>query len=605
MTEEPCPVCGERNPPRTQFCNFCGAYLGWDDAEEPTAPVLLDEPLPERPRPSPPPAGRRPPERVVDIPSGHVPVREPPPAAGPPPQPPPVEETRRFQVPPHVSGSTRSPASGGAHRHDERPGAAPEIDVDTQVQVEVSQDETVVVPGGAPGVVTVQITNTSTIVEAYDVTVVRPPPWLTVTPGRVELLPGSDEAAVVRLSIRPEDLVPVQQARLRLRVQAESDYRLRRDAGVDLVVGAVRAPLELRLEPSTLRARDSTTALFRVIVDNRRSNEPVQVHLSGTDPELAARFHFTPEDLEVPPGGAAAARVRVEAPLPEPGEQHTRTLTVTASDGRQEHEVSGTFIQASAPTVVDPLVSLRLDPSVVRLENASSGQTTVIVDNRRGSRPQRVTLSADDAESVVRFTISPDRLEVPARQVVTARVTMRADRPDGGEQVTRDITLSAWNGEDLVEARGSLVQISSDRRPLARAVLTILGGAAIVLGTFLPWTSNPAGTGHQWSFVNFDAFIGIPDDVVVRVLDRAQLLGLVSALVSAGFIALLLGVLALFGLVGQTGRLTRVAAVLCFLFVVVVLAALNVRAGVGLGGGAAIVLLGCVAAFVGGLLARR
>ena len=50
-----CTGCGEPNPPGTQFCLFCGIYLGWDDpgegGGEPTGPLLdpPTAPLPESP----------------------------------------------------------------------------------------------------------------------------------------------------------------------------------------------------------------------------------------------------------------------------------------------------------------------------------------------------------------------------------------------------------------------------------------------------------------------------------------------------------------------------------------------------------------------------
>lgn len=569
MAEEPCPVCGERNPALTQFCNFCGAYLGWDDEDAPTAPILLDEPVSERVRT----------ERVVDAPD------------------PPSDATTRIEMPRHGGGDQPVTTLG--------PEGVPHLDPDSALQAEIAQREVVVTPGAPPEVVTVRVTNSSSIVEAYDVTVVHPPPWLVVGPGRVQLLPGTHEDVPVHLSIRPEDLVPMQRARLRLRVQGESAVPLRRDVSVDLAIGAVPAPLELRLEPSTLRVRDSTTALFRVVVDNRRSNRSRFVRFAGHDPELGARFAFTPPELEVPPGMALAARVHVDAPLPEPGEQLTRALTVTAYDGHQEHQVRGSFVQSASATIEDPPVAVRLDPSTVKVQNTSVGHSSVILDNRRGTRPQVVSLAADDDEGVVEFTVSPDRVEVPAGESALVRVTMRAARPDGGQEAVRHVRVTAWNGEDVSEAQGRFVQSSSDRRPMARAALTTLGSAAMVLGGFLPWTSQPRGTGHQWSITNFDTFARIEDDQLTDALDRAGVHDLVDTLVSGGSVVLLLGVVALFGLTGRTGRLTRVAAVLCLLFALAFLAALSVRSGVGVGGGAMVVLVGCVLAYVGGHLGRR
>ena len=126
-----------------------------------------------------------------------------------------------------------------------------------------------------------------------------------------------------------------------------------------------------------------------------------------------------------------------------------------------------------------------------------------------------------------------------------ARVTIRAPRPDGGQQVGRHITVTAWNGPEVGEARIPFVQSASDRRPMVRAALTALGNAAIMLGTFPPWTTNPRGTGHQWSITNFDNFTGIEDEQLTDALDQAGVHDLVDTLVSGGSIALLLGAVAL------------------------------------------------------------
>ena len=66
---------------------------------------------------------------------------------------------------------------------------------------------------------------------------------------------------------------------------------------------------------------------------------------AGRDPERLVRFTFSPPSLDVLPGDIGRARVRLEAPLPEPGQEATRQVTVVAPDGGKEIEASGTFVQ--------------------------------------------------------------------------------------------------------------------------------------------------------------------------------------------------------------------------------------------------------------------
>jgi hypothetical protein len=78
--------------------------------------------------------------------------------------------------------------------------------------------------------------------------------------------------------------------------------------------------------------------------------------------------------------------------------------------------VRGTFLQTSTPPVVDPPVLLWLDPTVVKVQNNSSAHTTLVVDNRRGSRPQKVAIPAAD-EGAMRFSLAPERLVGAGGQV--------------------------------------------------------------------------------------------------------------------------------------------------------------------------------------------
>ncbi len=67
--EDVCSECGERNPPNSAFCVFCGAYLGWDEreaADEETTRVVA--PPINEPSEDPPPSfssGGAPPEHMT------------------------------------------------------------------------------------------------------------------------------------------------------------------------------------------------------------------------------------------------------------------------------------------------------------------------------------------------------------------------------------------------------------------------------------------------------------------------------------------------------------------------------------------------------------
>ena len=92
--------------------------------------------------------------------------------------------------------------------------------------------------------------------------------------------------------------------------------------------------------------RNRRRGRFRVTVDNTRGALPLSVWLSGTDPESAVRFTFTPSHLDVPAGNIGRAAVRVWASLPGSGNEVVREIKVKADDGVGAVEAEGRFTQS-------------------------------------------------------------------------------------------------------------------------------------------------------------------------------------------------------------------------------------------------------------------
>lgn len=610
LNDRPCPECGTRNPAQSQFCISCGAYLGWSDELTGVVPAA-----PRGPGPVPPPGPQPPPGMLPGSRQGTPPTAPMQAPGGPAQQP--------WGAPTGGSGhygweSVPRAGSGGVPVQPQSPptlppgapvqsSSLPADDSDLRVELE-QQGQLVVTPGGGPGAVVLHLANTSTVVEAYQINAVMAPPWLQVAPGQARLLPGTDERVPVSLTIPAEQLVAVQRVRVVLRVQGESSQRLVRDVPLEVIVGEVTAPAVLRLEPSNVRVRDETTTTLRVLIDNRRSNVPITFDLAGRDPEQEVHFAFQPPQLTVPPGGSSAAGLRIDAPLPAAGEQVNRTLTISATGGGQELLATGGFSQVSSALVIDPPVGVRLDPSVVHGERKPA-VSQIIVDNRRGSRPQRIRLEARDTENNVQFTIQPQDLVVPPGQYAAARLTMRAPRPAAGESVTRSLIVAAWDGQQSIETQGQLVQYTATQRPFLRLLLTLLGSLGMIFGALLPWTIDPSLSGLRWNYPNVSTFFELPTGPVDETLSTLGATELVSSVVSLGGILLLLGVLAAIGIFATTGKMIRTVASLGILVLVGFLAVLIVRLAMSRGFpaldvGWGLALVGCVLAFIGSFFAR-
>ena len=103
------------------------------------------------------------------------------------------------------------------------------------------------------------------------------------------------------------------------------------------------------------------------------------------------RFGFEPDLLEVGPGASGSVLVSVTATRPEPGQEISRPLTLTALDGTRRVDTVITFQQSTSVRVEDPMVTLEVEPSLVRVRDRTVGMARVVANQPRGpglgSRP--------------------------------------------------------------------------------------------------------------------------------------------------------------------------------------------------------------------------
>jgi phosphoglycerol transferase MdoB-like AlkP superfamily enzyme len=155
--------------------------------------------------------------------------------------------------------------------------------------------------------------------------------------------------------------------------------------------------------------------------------------------------------------------------------------------------------------------------------------------------------------------------------------------------------ILASDGRSEVQAEGSLIQSTPERRPLARVLLTVFGGLAMIIGVFLPWRMV-----SELSGVDLNA------DTFMQVFNVGLNLAGYERLISVGLAILVLAALMIFGLTGRSGRLSRWSALLAALLVIATFVTFAVAGrDITPAPGAILVLAGCVAGYIGGLLARR
>jgi hypothetical protein len=147
--------------------------------------------------------------------------------------------------------------------------------------------------------------------------------------------------------------------------------------------------------------------------------------------------------------------------------------------------------------------------------------------------------------------------------------------------------------KSLVQPDGP-IESSEERRPLARLLLTLFGALAMILGALLPWR---AGSEQRGVDLNVDTF--------ARTLDLNVNVGGGSS-ISVGLAIMALGLLMIFGVGGRSGRLGRVGALVAAIlligtFVTFAIAGDDIMPA----RGAILVLAGCIAGYIGGLLVKR
>ena len=207
----------------------------------------------------------------------------------------------------------------------------------------LSADTVAVEPGGQV-TCELKLRNTGTVVDQFTFTVRgAPAEWAVVQPPTLSLFPDAEGTA--QITFQPTRASGVEAGPVPFAVHVGS----REDPGGAAVVEGVVEVLPFadttaELIPRTSHGRQA--ARHNLAFDNR-GNHPVTVRLSASDPDDLLAFDVSPAVLEVPPGAAGFARVRVRARRPLwRGTPQTIPFKVTATpDTGQPITVDGSMQQ--------------------------------------------------------------------------------------------------------------------------------------------------------------------------------------------------------------------------------------------------------------------
>lgn len=131
------------------------------------------------------------------------------------------------------------------------------------------------------------------------------------------------------------------------------------------------------------------------------------------------------------------------------------TVVVRSMEDSQRHATVGVVVTVPP---YGPRPALEARPTLIRLEDAGSGDFSIRLDNRAANYPQTVGMSGSDSEGVVAFTFTPEVVEVPAGSMVEVAVAFTAPQPAPGQQLNRQLTVAATNDEGPITTIVTLVQ---------------------------------------------------------------------------------------------------------------------------------------------------
>ncbi len=199
--------------------------------------------------------------------------------------------------------------------------------------------ETVAVAPGESGLISVAVTNSSSVIDAYRVQVFGlDPSWVEIEPARLSLFPG--ETANVAVNLRLPADYPASQRTLTVNVASDDDPGSFALNQIELAVQP-KTKTSLQMDPVMITA--GRRATFGMVIGNE-GNAPVTATAYAIDPEDLAEFTFDPPEVVVAPGREQVIQVTAERGRSWFGPPRPRTFTFGV-DAETQVEALATFIQ--------------------------------------------------------------------------------------------------------------------------------------------------------------------------------------------------------------------------------------------------------------------
>jgi hypothetical protein len=359
-----------------------------------------------------------------------------------------------------------------------------------------------------------------------------------------------------------------------------------------LRVGLV-AERELQVEPDETVECEVTVNNTGSIVDQ------YTVQVFG---EANAWTTVEPPSINLVPDAEGTVTVRFHPPRRPDVTAGTKPFRIVATS--RENLGASAFADGTVTVAAYHEVATWLRPQVAEGRNAVYD---VGVDNL-GNSPIVARIVAVDDRQALDMRVSHPAVDVPPGGRGMARVQVQPRQlPAYGPAVTYSFRITVQAGWDTPRSMDAQLvhrpppppvpkppKKPYNWLPVLRIVLTLLGGLLMILGSFSDWVPDVAGVEFTYEAYT-DTVFGSdlpppPEDVS-------------TTFVSLGLIPIALGVIAMLGLLSETGKATRIAGGLA-LVLMLIFAFSVADADLSLASGTFLVLFGAFVALLGGIAAR-
>ena len=207
------------------------------------------------------------------------------------------------------------------------------------MRFEVSPSEAVVI-AGQPVVLTVELTNASTVIESYGVRALGlDPDWVMVEPSNLALFPGTTGFATVIVTVPQSYPAGSHTVTVQAFVERDPTEYLLVDVALHM---AEMSTITAELQPLMVQA--TKVARFGLVVANE-GNRVAELTPMADPGDETTRIVFTPASIVLEPGAKAVIQVEARGKRPWFGPPDARQIAFTVGSSATRVEVLGTILQ--------------------------------------------------------------------------------------------------------------------------------------------------------------------------------------------------------------------------------------------------------------------